>query len=154
MGRVTEEPIPVEESYRELLREAVRKAGGQSAVERIADIDQATISRTLTSGKRATYTAIMKLKRALAELPSPIVVPSPVVPVRDARHEAWCRGGGELASTMPAVFNMIFDALRQALQTTAPQTSPSVEESQEASGSSRVTTLPKRSPTRRHRVRR
>lgn len=147
MGRPSEEPIPVEESYRELLRQAVRKAGGQSAVERLSGVDQGTVSRAFATDARTTYTTLARLQRALPDLPAPIVA------VRDARHEAWCRGGGELATLRPAVFNLLYEALLQALQSSPPP-GESSDPIATATTSSRVPTLSQRSPSKRVRARR
>lgn len=101
--------MPVEETYRGLLREAVSRAGGQDAAARLAGLDQATISRTLKSGSRATYTTLIKLSRTLSELPTPVVA------VRDMAHEEWCKLGAELQKLRPMLFSMLMDAARESL---------------------------------------
>src|SRR5690349_20406271 len=105
MGRTKEEPIPVEETYRDLLRTAVDAVGGQRRAARLAHVSQPTISRALERDHPATYTTLAKLARALSGIPSPIV------PVRDATHEEWCRLGAELAALKPATFAVHMDAL-------------------------------------------
>jgi hypothetical protein len=105
MGRTPEEPLPVDETYRDLLRAAVKAAGGQPIVAELADVNQGTISRTLTPGARATYTTLAKLSRVLP------AVPSPIVAIRDAEHETWCRLGALLAEHDPEQFAYL---LRQA----------------------------------------
>jgi len=109
MGRTKEEPIPVEETYRDLLRKAVDSAGGQRSAARLAHVSQPTISRALERGHPATYTTLAKMARAFPG------IPSPVVPVRDATHEEWCRLGADLAALKPATFAVHLDAVRQAL---------------------------------------
>lgn len=109
MGRRTaEEPLPVEETYRELLREAVAKLGSQRRAARLVGVNQATISRTLEDGSRASYTTLVKLHAAIPELPSPIV------PIRDAAHEAWCKLGGKLQAERPVLFEVLLKALIEA----------------------------------------
>lgn len=107
MGRTPEEPLPIEDEYRRLLRIAVKAAGGQVAVSKIADLDQGTISRTLADGSRATYTTLAKLSRAL---PS---VPAPVVAIRDADHALWCHLGALVAEHDPEQFAFLLRQLRR-----------------------------------------
>ncbi len=104
MPRTPETPIAIDERYRSSLREAVTRAGGQSAVATFIEVDQATISRTLAVGGRATYTTLKKMSDALG-------APAPVYPVRDEEHAEWCRIGAELAEHDPEEFAVI---LRQA----------------------------------------
>lgn len=53
MGRTDEQPMPVEETYRDILRAAVKAAGGQQIVADMIGVHQATISRTLDHGQNA-----------------------------------------------------------------------------------------------------
>ena len=101
--------MPVDESYRDLLRQAVKDAGGQHQVADKLGVNQATISRTLKRGATATYTMLMKLSRALDG------VPPPIVPVRDAEHASWCRVGSQLAAEKPTVFGVMLQAATEAL---------------------------------------
>lgn len=112
-GRTVVDLIPIEASYLEMLRLAVKGAGGQRAVERMADLNQATISRALNG--RATYTTLRKLSDVLPGLPMPIVS------VKNAMHAKWCHVGAELAEAKPAVFALIFDAAVEALRAAEPR---------------------------------
>lgn len=108
-GRTIEEPIAIEDSYRELLRVAVSEAGGQYAAAQLSGVNQSTISRTLAEGGRATYTTLMKLHRAIPGLPEPMVS------VRNADHAEWCRIGAQLAEKRPAIFEFMLRAAREAM---------------------------------------
>lgn len=108
MGRTEELAMPVEETFRSLLREAVAAAGSQSKVAKLAGVNQGTVSRALESGARATYTTLMKLCHALPSLPPPIVA------VRDAKHEEWCRLGAVLQEHRPSLFDTLLNSAREA----------------------------------------
>lgn len=108
MARTFEDPIPIESTYRDLLKVAVEKAGGQYAVAAMAKINQSTVSRALEG--RATYTTLRKLSAVLPGIPSPIVA------VRDEKHEHWCRLGAELAGSKPSVFALLLRAAEEAAE--------------------------------------
>lgn len=103
--------MPVEETYRDILRAAVAAAGGQSVVAQKADIDQSTVSRTLNPGQRATYTTLLKLSSVLRDRD----VPAPVVAIRDAAHEEWCRLGAQLSAHRPESFESLLVLARIAV---------------------------------------
>lgn len=92
-----------------MLRDAVAKLGTQRTVARLVGVNQGTISRTLEPGSRATYTTLTKFQRAIPELPSPIVS------IRDAAHERWCRMGAALQAEKPLMFDMLLKAAGEAL---------------------------------------
>lgn len=122
MGRTTEEPIPVNDHYISTLRtslsEAVTGEGNQSAIGERAGVTQGTISRILNGQEnRLTYTTLAKLARVLMK-------PPPVVAVRDADHERWCRLGAVLAERDPETFTKrLRDVERDANDLGVPQVS-------------------------------
>ena len=120
MGRTAEEPLKIEEAYRALLRAAVAAVGGQERAGELAGVHQTTVGRTLTAEARATYTTLRKLASALPGLPDP------VVPVRDARHERWCKLGAQLADTKPEEFALLLRMAETTLASPRP-TEESVE---------------------------
>lgn len=120
-GRTKELPIPIEETYRDLLREAVRAAGGQGAAAKLAGIHQTTIGRTLRPGARATYTTMLRLSAALKGLPAPVVA------VRDEQHERWCRLGAQLQVDNPEVFGVLLNFATVSLSSPLPPVKPSDE---------------------------
>src|SRR5258706_14246156 len=95
----TELPMPVEETYRDILRLAVEEAGSQRHVARLAGINQATVQRALQRGYPTSYTTLARLASVLPG------VPAPVVAVRDHEHERWCRIGAHLAAHDPLMFD-------------------------------------------------
>lgn len=107
MTRTAEEPIPVEESYLELLKEAIEAAGGQNKVARSMGINQSTISKSLSRSVKLTYTTMAKISRHLG-------LPEPIIPVRDVAHAQWCRIGAELQARKPAVFALLLGTAQQA----------------------------------------
>lgn len=109
MGRTSEEPIELEATYRGILKAAIERSGGQEVVAELAGVNQSTISRTLRPDGRATYTTLLKLSRVLEG------VPSPVVAVRDATHEQWCRIGARLAESKPGAFSALMAIAIDAL---------------------------------------
>lgn len=111
MTRVSiEEPMPIESEYRKLLKVAVAGVGGQQRVATLTGVTQSTISRALAEGGRATYQTLVKLKRVLPGIPEPVVA------VRDAQHEEWCRLGAVLAGRDPVQFAKLLDDARRALE--------------------------------------
>jgi DNA-binding phage protein len=121
MSRTLEAPLSIEESYRDILRTAVQRVGGQYPAARIAGIDQSTLSRAISPGGRATYTTLLRLSRSLTAALSTMNeaermrVPEPVIAVRDADHELWCRIGALLATEKPALYRTLLDAAAQAV---------------------------------------
>lgn len=100
----------MEETYRAILRAAVEAVGGQERAGELAKVHQTTVGRALTTGARATYSTLRKLADALPG------VPDPVVPVRDADHERWCKIGAELAELKPEDFRSLLGFAERALQ--------------------------------------
>lgn len=127
MTRTVELPLSIEESYRDLLRVAVSRVGGQYPAAEMVGVDQGTVSKTLKPGGRATYTTLLKLARALNSVlsakpegdPDRMRVPDPVIAVRDAEHEMWCRFGSTLAEEKPALYRTLFDAAAEAVGNSA-----------------------------------
>jgi hypothetical protein len=115
-GRTPAYLIPIEGSYLEILHAAVKAAGGQRPAARLAGINQSTMSRTLDG--RATYTTLRKLSESLPG------VPTPIISVKDSKHEQWCRAGAELSESKPAVFALILDAAVEALRAPEPHAEP------------------------------
>lgn len=109
MTRTLEEPLRVEETYRALLRAAVAAVGGQERAGELAKLHQTTVGRALRSEARATYSTLRKLADALPGLPDP------VVPVRDADHERWCKIGAALAELKPEDFRSLLGFAERAL---------------------------------------
>jgi transcriptional regulator with XRE-family HTH domain len=114
MAGTPETPIPVRESYRALLRAGVEAVGGQHRAAALSGVSQGTVSRTLTAEYPATYTTLRKLADALPG------VPDPVVAVRDADHERWCKIGAALAELKPDDFRVILSAATRLLDSGAP----------------------------------
>lgn len=114
MAGTPETPLPVEETYRDLLRAAVDGVGGQHRAAALAGLTQPTVSRTLTREARATYTALRKLADVLPG------VPDPVVPVRDQDHERWCKIGAALAELKPGDFRVLLAAATRLLSDGVP----------------------------------
>lgn len=85
-------------------------------VSKLVDIDQATVSRTLKPGGRASYTAMKKIADELG-------LPNPIVPVRDALHEEWCVLGAQLADLDKTRFTHQLDVVR-ALVSSRPTSVP------------------------------
>jgi len=109
MPGTAETPLVVEESYRELIREAVKTVGGQHRAAALAEVNQGTISRTLKRGHRVSYTTLRKLADALPG------IPDPVVSVRDADHERWCKIGSALAAVQPEEFRTLLKIAERSL---------------------------------------
>jgi DNA-binding phage protein len=122
MGRTDEEAVPVDEHYRKSLRDAVKGRGGQKSVAKETGVNQSTVSRTLKTGGRATYTTMAKLSKALD-------LPAPVVPVRDADHALWCRLGSMLADRRPAEFRSLLTLATSAASALSGTHTSAVDES-------------------------
>lgn len=109
MGRTTELPIHIEETYRALLRVAIEAAGTQEEVAALAGVTQGTISKLLRPASRVTYTTLHKLASVLPG------VPPPVVSVRDDAHAKWCTLGAQLAAHRPAEFQSLLQLTELAV---------------------------------------
>ena len=114
MPGTPETPLPVEETYRDLLRAAVVAVGGQRRAAALSGVSQGTVSRTLTTGYQATYTTLRKLADAFQGLPDPIVA------IRDVDHERWCKIGAELAELKPDDFRVLLSAAVRLLSSGVP----------------------------------
>jgi hypothetical protein len=115
MPGTPETPLPVEETYRDLLRSAVEAAGSQRRAADMAGVTQPTISRTLTPGTTVTYTTLRKLADALPGMPDPVIA------VRDAAHERWCKCGAALAELKPDDFRILLAAAERLLDSRLPK---------------------------------
>lgn len=100
----------MEETYRAILRAAVEAVGGQERAGELANVHQTTVGRAIKAGTRATYSTLRKLADALPG------VPDPVVAVRDAEHERWCKVGAALAELKPEDFRSLLGFAERALQ--------------------------------------
>lgn len=108
MGRSTELLIPVEETYRDILRRAIEEVGTQREVGRLAGVHQTTVGRAIERGAPVTYTTLVRLSRVLPG------VPDPVVAVRDEQHELWCRLGAHLQEHHQAAFGSLLSLAKQS----------------------------------------
>jgi DNA-binding phage protein len=108
-----QEAIPVEDSYLELMKEAIESAGGQTKVARDVGINQSTVSKSLSRRVKLTYTTMAKLARYLN-------LPEPVTPVRDVAHATWCKIGARLQVSKPAVFSIMLSAALEAMDAAPP----------------------------------
>jgi len=109
MPGTAETPLVVEESYRELIRAAVKAVGGQHRAAKLVGVHQTTIGRVLQRGHNVSYTTLRKLAD---KLPG---IPDPVVSIRDASHERWCRIGSQLAEKKPGEFSVLLGFAERAL---------------------------------------
>ncbi len=114
MSGTPETPLPIVETYRALLRLGVAAVGGQHAAAELSGVSQPTISRTLTPQHNATYTTLRRLADALPGVPDPVVV------IRDADHERWCKIGAALAELKPDDFRVLLSAAVHLLSAGAP----------------------------------
>ena len=101
-----EKLIPIEETYRVLMDAAVTKIGGQVEAAKKLGIHQTTVSRALAKNGKATYQTLEKFSSVFA-------LPHPIVSVRDAAHEEWCRLGAELEREAPDKFQTRLTDLRR-----------------------------------------
>lgn len=108
MGRTKELPIEIEDTYRQLLCEAIRAAGTQDEVEARTGVDQTTISKLLNGTSNPSYTTLLKLASELG-------LPAPFVPIRDAAHARWCALGAQLAAHRPDAFQSLLQLTELAV---------------------------------------
>lgn len=101
MGRNKELPLQIEETYWQLLRDAIEAAGTQEIVAALAGVDQTTISKLMSGAVRPSYTTLHKLANVLPGLPPPFVS------IRDAAHARWCALGSQLAAHRPDEFRSL-----------------------------------------------
>lgn len=126
MTRVkVDQTLPIDSHYRGLLKGAVKTKGGQMKVAELIDVDQATISRALATGGRATYQTLSRLSQKLN-------LPDAVVPVRDADHEAWCKLGAVLAEIDHEQFMIALRDLRRDIELAQTRSSASRKPTEEA----------------------
>jgi transcriptional regulator with XRE-family HTH domain len=108
MGRNKELPLRIEETYWQLLKDAIDAAGTQETVAELAGVDQTTISKLLNGSSRPSYTTLQKLANALPGLPPPFIA------VRDAAHARWCALGSQLAAHRPDEFRSLLHLTESA----------------------------------------
>jgi transcriptional regulator with XRE-family HTH domain len=109
MGRNKELPLRIEETYWQLLRDAIAASGTQETVAELAGVDQTTISKLLNGSSRPSYTTLQKLANALPGLPPPFIA------VRDASHARWCALGSQLAAHRPEEFRSLLHLTESAV---------------------------------------
>ena len=124
MPGTTETPLVVEESYRQLIRTAVKTVGGQYRAAKLVGVHQGTISRVLKRGHNVSYTTLRKIAD---KLPG---IPDPVVSIRDASHERWCKIGATLAENKPGEFAMLLGFAERAMSDSDPPSQGRPSESQ------------------------
>lgn len=114
MPGTKETPLVVEETYRQLIRDAVKTVGGQHQAAALVGVNQATMSRVLKRGHNVSYTTLRKIADRLPG------IPDPVVSIRDASHERWCKIGAALEKNRPDEFSVLLGFAERAMSDRDP----------------------------------
>lgn len=111
MARQPDKPIPIDDRYRIMLRDAVYKAGRLDVVK-ATGLNQSSIHRAVNEGA-LTFTLAEQLRDGLAALG--VSVPPAVEPIIDVDHHEWYKVGTELFEKFPETFAMVLQYAKREL---------------------------------------